>query len=81
MIVRPEYAHELKLPIEIIIWDEYELYKACWRRIGIARTWRGFQVLIGKARALANCKWGKYRPFLTTGGPAMGSIGCRQIDG
>lgn len=80
-ILNPLYAHELQFPIEVVIWDEYALYRASWQRVGIARNRRGLYSLLGKAHARADRRWGTneyQRPFLTTGGPRMGTVGVRE---
>ena len=81
MIVDTYQAYKLKFPIEVIIWDEHDLYRASWQRVGIARCWGGLDMLVSKARARAARRWGAnewQRPFLTTGGPRMGTVGLRE---
>jgi len=71
----------IHFPVKVQIWDETALYKADWVTIGVAHTQRGLDVLIGKARKRA-LQWGKNeydRPFLSTGGPRLGTIRVRPF--
>jgi hypothetical protein len=82
-LMAPEFAYEyLPRPIEVMIWEEISLYKAEWQKIGVAKTAKGLDSLIGKARTRAAKSWGDsiwQRPFLTTGGPRLGTIACRVV--
>lgn len=83
-IINAAYAHEVTLPAEVVIWDEIDSYTAEWRKVGIAQTVKGMYALIAKAEKRAARTWGQTvheRPFLTTGGPRMGTVGVREIGG
>jgi hypothetical protein len=76
-----EVDEKLDIPIDVFIWDEIAQYKADWVKVGRARTSRGLDLLIGKARARAK-KWGAsewQRPYLTTGGPRLGTVRLRAV--
>lgn len=79
-IIPAAYAHEASLPADVVIWDETGLYSADWVKVGTARTMRGLYSLIAKAEKRAAKRWGRVvhdRPYLTTGGPRMGTVGVR----
>ena len=81
-IVPHTIAHEARLPAQIVLWTETDLYETGWVVIGTANTANGLCSLIGRALKRANREWGKredQRPFLTTKGPRMGTVGVQEL--